>query len=522
MAFAARGALLSARTRGGRTMPGSRKIFINYRHEDGAAHARNIHERLARVFGASGVFMDVDDLLAGMRFDKELEKALARCDLLLAVIGPRWLELLAARAASGERDYVREEIAAALTRGIIVVPVLVDHATLPRAGDLPEEILGLVLHQKHDITHERFGRDMGDLIAAIKAVRKSLRREAGATGRLARTAAAAAVLALIGGAAAYQWVKTPRMDGSDRIAAGGGQGSDVVSGTQRIADAASQKLVDLAQRTPDGALKPGDTFRDCPDCPEMVVIPAGTFTMGSPPGEEGRDKDEGPEHEVRILRPFAAGKFEVTFADWDACVARGGCGGYRPADQGWGRGNRPVLSVSWNDAREYTAWLSRTAGKSYRLLTEAEWEYAARAGTKTPFATGQTITTEQANFDGRYSYGGSAKGPYRAQTTAVGSFRPNAFGLYDMHGNVWEWVEDCYERNYSNAPTDGSAATTATCSTRVLRGGSWYNKPRSLRSALRDWDSPDKRNKVVEVPWGRMMLPGVENVGFRIARTLRP
>ena len=147
----------------------------------------------------------------------------------------------------------------------------------------------------------------------------------------------------------------------------------------------------------------------------MVVVPAGEFMMGSPAGEEGRSDDEGPQRKVTIAKPFAVGKFEVTFAEWDACVAAGGCK-HKPDDQGWGRGKRPVINVSWDDiTKEYLPWLSRKTGKTYRLLTEAEWEYAARAGTTTPFSTGQTITPEQANFNGNYTYGGSAKGAVPAE-----------------------------------------------------------------------------------------------------------
>ena len=150
-------------------------------------------------------------------------------------------------------------------------------------------------------------------------------------------------------------------------------------------------------------LKPGDSFKDCPDCPEMVVVPAGSFLMGSPPDEAGRNGNEGPQHRVVIGKPFAVGKFEVTFTEWDACVASGKCK-RRPDDNGWGRGRLPVLNVSWDDiTREYLPWLSGKTGKGYRLLTESEWEYAARAGTTTPFSTGPTITTDLANFDGTNS-----------------------------------------------------------------------------------------------------------------------
>ena len=254
-------------------------------------------------------------------------------------------------------------------------------------------------------------------------------------------------------------------------------------------------------------LKPKDSFRECNECPEMVVVPAGSFMMGSPPSEEGRRDAEGPQRRVTIARPFAVGKFEVTFSEWQSCVNGVGCSD-KPDDRGWGRGRRPVINVSWDDiTKEYLPWLSRETGKTYRLLTEAEWEYAARAGTTTPFSTGPTITTSQANFDGNYAYGGSAKGTYRQKTVDVGSFPPNAFGLHDMHGNVWEWVEDCWNATYSGAPVDGSAWTAGDCGRRVLRGGSWFNNPVDCRSALRFWILPVDR---------------YDFIGFRLARTLNP
>jgi len=163
-------------------------------------------------------------------------------------------------------------------------------------------------------------------------------------------------------------------------------------------------------------LRPKDTFRDCVECPEMVVLSAGSFIMGSPASEEARLDNEGPQHKITIARPFAVGRFEVTFDEWDACVFAGGCL-HQPDDAGWGRGRRPVIDVSWDDiTNEYLPWLSRKAGKTYRLLTEAEWEYAARAGTSTPFSTGWTITPDQANFHGFFTYGGSARGVDRNQT----------------------------------------------------------------------------------------------------------
>ena len=254
-------------------------------------------------------------------------------------------------------------------------------------------------------------------------------------------------------------------------------------------------------------LKPGDNFKDCPDCPEMVVVLADSFMMGSPAGEKRSFEDEGPQHKVTIARPFAVGKYEVTFTEWDACVAAGSCK-RKPGDEGWGRGWRPVINVSWNDiTQEYLPWLSSETGKTYRLLTEAEWEYAARAGTTTPFSTGWTITPDQANFHGSLTYGGSAKGVNWGKTVEVGSFAPNAFGLYDMHGNVWEWLQDCWNKNYNGAPADGSAWITGDCGNRVVRGGAWSKDQTGLRSAIR---------RVIQV---RGHSSGG---GFRLARTLTP
>ena len=251
----------------------------------------------------------------------------------------------------------------------------------------------------------------------------------------------------------------------------------------------------------------GKRFRDCDECPELVVVPAGSFDMGSPESECLRYGDEGPVHRVRIERPFAVGVYAVTFAKWDACVSGGGCRGHRPSDGGWGREKRPVINVSWDDAKAYVRWLSRKTGEEYRLLSESEWEYVARGGTKTPFHTGKIILTGQANYNGNFTYGSGPKGQYRAETIEVGSFEANGYGLHDVHGNVWEWVEDCWNGSYREAPADGSAWKSGDCSRRVMRGGSWNGEPRHLRSASRCGVDTGSRDN---------------NAGFRIARTLTP
>jgi len=247
------------------------------------------------------------------------------------------------------------------------------------------------------------------------------------------------------------------------------------------------------------ALRPKGTFRECAkDCPEMVVAPAGTFTMGSPPEEKGRYDAEGPKHEVIIAKPFAVSKFEVTFDDWDACVAYGDCP--HASDSGWGHGRQPVISVSSGDAKRYVAWLTKMTGKTYRLLSEAEWEYAARAGTQTAYSFG-----DDADALGTYAW---YKANADSQTHPVGEKEPNDFGLYDMHGNVFEWVEDCVHGNYEGAPEDGSAWTEGgDCNSHILRGASWADNPDNLRSASRNRGTADFR---------------VYLNGFRVGRTLTP
>jgi len=256
----------------------------------------------------------------------------------------------------------------------------------------------------------------------------------------------------------------------------------------------------------------GESFEDCAECPEMVVVPAGSFMMGSTEEEiaaltEAHGdyfKGEGPQHEARIPEPFAVGKFEVTWDEWEACMAAGGCT-HKPGDEGWGRGNRPVINVSWDDAQAYAKWLSEKTGKTYRLLSEAEWEYAARAGTTTRYAFGDSISRSQAHL------GETFLGFVGGKTAKVGSYEPNAWGLHDIHGNVLERVEDCWNDSYADKPdrlkASGAAWTTGDCNLRVSRGGHVTSKPRALRSASRDRKPQDYR---------------FFNLGFRLARTLTP
>lgn len=256
-------------------------------------------------------------------------------------------------------------------------------------------------------------------------------------------------------------------------------------------------ILALASTAQADEMTPGSVFRDCDQCPEMVVIPAGSYQMGDVSGR-GFFSSEYPVHRVTIEYPFAVGKYEVTFDEWDACVAAGGCS-HQPNDEGWGRGTRPVIDVSWEDAQEYVTWLSGETGKPYRLLSEAEWEYVARAGTTTRYWWGNKIGTNNANCDGCGSQWDDKS------TAPVGSFTANAFGVFDTAGNVWEWVKDCWNDDYKGAPTDGRAWTSGDCTRRVWRGGSWDLFPENVRPAFRFRYYPGDR---------------FNYHGFRIARTL--
>ena len=243
--------------------------------------------------------------------------------------------------------------------------------------------------------------------------------------------------------------------------------------------------------------EPGAVIRDCDACPEMVVVPAGTFRMGDLSG--GGDVDEAPVREVSIPHPFAIARYETTFAQWDACVAADACR-QGVGDIGFGRGDRPVMLVTWEDAQAYAGWLSEMTGKQFRLPSEAEWEYSARAGSETRYPWGADVGRGNANCDGCGSRWDDES------TAPAGSLPANAFGVHDMVGNVYEWVEDCGRYSYEGAPSDGSAIEPdAACRQRMMRGGSWLSLPRASRPANR-----------VRNPVGFSDI----NVGFRVARDL--
>jgi len=363
------------------------KIFINYRRDDSASHALNIAQSLENKFGKSNIFIDIDRLRAGQEFETVLENKLRQCKVMLAIIGPNWVDARdgGSRRIDNPEDWVRLEIERALARKIPVIPVLVAGATLPSKSDLPPSLQPLLKHQGATLTTNGFRYEMAGLTRDVADL--TVRRPWG------RMAAAASALILGGYLVAHHigepvwWpfsqpnvVEAP----STPSAVPAGKTIDEAEAKRKAdeaeakhhadeADAKRRADEEAARRDPALSVKPasGQSFRDqlangqpCPMCPEMVAVPAGTFTMGSPATEQQGRSDGQTQVPVTIALPFAVGKYAVTFDQWDACAADRGCNGYRPSDQGWGRGNRPVINVSWTFAKAYAEWLSRKTGKN--------------------------------------------------------------------------------------------------------------------------------------------------------------
>lgn len=269
---------------------------------------------------------------------------------------------------------------------------------------------------------------------------------------------------------------------------------------------APKKEAEDPKETPDAGTVFRDTLKDGSQGPDMVVIPAGKFLMGSPEYEVEREDDEGPQHEVVFERPFAIGKYAVTFEEYDRFVEA--MQFKSPKDRGWGRGNLPVINVSRHNAEAYCGWLSEQTGKNYRLPSESEWEYAARAGTMGPFSFEGPISPVKVNYDAKFRYEGSVKSHYRKRTVPVGTLPANPWSLHEVHGNVNEWVADCWHESYEGAPADGRAwlqEDGGNCYDGVLRGGSWNFLPGTVRSARRLKYGPEL---------------GYGFIGFRLAHDL--
>jgi formylglycine-generating enzyme required for sulfatase activity len=528
------------------------RVFINYRRVESLNQAQHLKTLFDKAFGEKRVFLDVRGIEGGENWLQTLERQVAACDAMVVLIGKEWTNLKdehGNRRLDNPHDKVRFEISQALLRNLPIVPVSIDGAAIPKAAQLPDSLMQLALIQAMPLRAESFTQDAAAIIERLRVLLAKLRQRGipmwpAGLGFLAALTAGVATgpmilnqlgLPLLGDEQLRRSLAETqrRVDEAENGARAAGQRLAEAELTAKSAETAHQSTLQrlsaaekerdsiserlaIAQKERDEARRDvasanvkirdleariaptaaaGRTIRGCSDCPEMVVVPAGKFMMGS----VNANADEKPVHDVTIPQPFAAGKYEVTFAEWEACVAGGGClSNKSPGDAGWGKGRRPAINVSWNDAKEYVSWLSRKTGQSYRLLTEAEWEYAARARSASAYAWGDNIGTGNANCEGCGSQ-------WDKQTAPVGSFAPNAFGLYDMHGNVWEWCEDNWHNDYTgNPPADGSV-WRGDDSRRVLRGGSWVNDPQFLRSANRFRLLPVARDNYV---------------GFRVARTL--
>jgi formylglycine-generating enzyme required for sulfatase activity len=454
------------------------KIFINYRRVESLNHAQHLKTLFDKTFGTKRVFLDVHGIDGGANWLQTLERQVAASDAMVVLIGKDWADRTdeqGKRRLDDPNDKVRFEISQALLRNLPIVPISIDGAPVPKQHQLPDNLWQLSLIQAMPLRSESFTQDAEAIIERLKMVLPKFGR-----GAVPAWGMALALVASLAGGVALDRIVLPRL------------GVPFPVSTYTLASATKTTLASATQPT---FVFPGDSFQDCSECPEMVMVPAGKFTMGSDDG----DVDEKPVHEVSIERSFGVGKFEVTFAEWESCAADGGCTNNKtPNDEGWGKGKHPVINVSWRDADEYVAWLRRKTGKEYRLLTEAEWEYAARAGRFTRYAFGDTISRQHAQFSDR-------------KTTEIGSLSANAFGLYDTHGNVWEWVQDCYKDSYNAAPPNGSAVLLLTrgmfsrCDNGIVRGGSWKSGPDDLRLTNRAALSLDSRES---------------DVGFRVARTI--
>ncbi|WP_394809753.1 SUMF1/EgtB/PvdO family nonheme iron enzyme [Nitrosomonas sp.] len=499
------------------------KIFINYRRKDSAPHAGRLYDRLAGRFGDDHVFMDIDQIEPGEVFDQVIQEKLAAVQVAVVLIGEHWLDIA---DANGKRrldhpdDWVRLEISALLERNIRVIPVLVGGATMPKSTQLPECLAPLTGRQAIEITDHRFHADADKLIKALEKIMGV--QTPPPPPKIPFAAILGVLVTLLAAFGLFHYSPLITQQTGTQLSQPVAPEPEKLVAKQSTVElpsetsASSIKSLVIAEQSTE--IKPPVKKKPVveqpteekpllieqpavkqpsepkfPFEPEMVRIPPGKFLMGSADYD-----DEKPQHEVTIAYAFEISKYEVTFDEYDAFA--NATKRQLPSDSGWGRGKRPVINVSFNDAQAYVQWLSNKTGKQYRLPSEAEWEYSARAGTQTAYWWGNDIGRNNAvcmdcgsQWDNK-------------QTAPVGSFNLNAFGLYDTAGNVWEWTQDCWHGNYQNAPKDGSAwrdISGGDCSRRVVRGGSWGNYPQNLRSARRSRDGTGAADVIL---------------GFRIAR----
>jgi len=511
-------------------------VFISYRRENAAGEARALFNDLAERLGENSVFMDVDSIALGRDFRSALQQTTASCDLMLVLIGRNWAD---AKDEGGRvrlenpADYVRLEVEAGLKRDIVVTPVLVQGAHMPAPEELPAEIRNLAYRNAFELSHNRWQSDVQEMVRRLelgsladgRPVRPSDPKQS-ARSHDDVTADPATLRAEPRHGLLGRRVRLTRRQtlGVAALAAVGAGVAIAAPSIRRLLSKPSMRMVSFDTATVDQKGVRNSTERysavvfteavGLGSGLEMVSIPGGSFTMGSPADELERQPNEGPQHRVTLAQ-FFIGAWPVTQGQWSAVVTAHPGKIHRDLDPNPSFFNGidlPVESVTWNQADEFCLRLAEITGRAYRLPSEAEWEYACRAGSVTPFSFGPTITSDLANYcgtggavcgdsggksiasdvynDAKYQSGAYGQGPvgvFRAITTRPGTFLPNRFGLYDMHGNVWEYCLDKWAENYADTPRNGRPYVSGPSdSTRLLRGGSWSHNPAICRSAYRD------------------------------------
>jgi formylglycine-generating enzyme required for sulfatase activity len=519
-------------------------VFISYRRENTAGEARALFNDLASRLGEGSVFMDVDSIALGRDFRSVLQETTASCDVMLVLIGRNWPD---ARDDAGRvrltnpTDYVRLEIELALKRDIAVTPVLVQGAQMPAPEDLPTEIRDLAYRNGFELSHNRWESDVGEMVRRLGLQSRASGHQAepialAGSRPLPSALSGISVASAIPRAGRQLGFLRRRVPLTRRQTLGIAALAVVGTGAAVAAPSIRRLLTRPALRTISFEAASVDE-RGAREAPEkysaaiyteplgstagleMVSIPTGSFTMGSPEHEPERRSDEGPQHRV-TLASFCIGRSPVTQAQWAAVVMAHPEPIRRDLDPKpslFQHIDLPVESITWNEAGEFCLRLAAITGRAYRLPSEAEWEYACRAGTMTPFNFGPTITPELANYCGtggavcgdsngisvasdvyndvKYTSGAYGQGPagiFPGVTTRPGTFPPNRFGLYDMHGNVWEYCLDTVTDSYADVPHDGTAYLSGpNDAPRILRGGSWSHNPAICRSAYRDSLDPN-------------------------------
>lgn len=534
------------------------RIVLSYRRLDAGAIAGRIFDKLAKHYGETNVFMDIDSIPFGVDFREHIRKELDKCDVLLAIIGPHWAGDRKHARINSEADLVRIEIETALQRKIPVVPILVDETAMPEPESLPESLRPLTFRNAAPVDSgrdfhphmDRLIRDLNDLCGinatanpganAAPAPGQHQNNKEPPSGVISSEAPAQTGSAHVQASSTAEnptWLSRRTV-----LWAGlGGIGLASAGIVAAIVPIHRLRMPTLRRTTVELITVNSFGERNAPDLQtiefftqpigtdtslEMVLIPAGEFVMGSPFDEPKRRENEGPQHLVKMRR-FAMSRTPITQAQWSALLRSAPEKIKRDlpyAPSFFQKATLPVESISWMQAVEFCDRLSKLTGLRYRLPSEAEWEYACRADTMSPFHFGPTITGELANYCGlggavcgmnngqdissnqydgtTYESGGYGEGPigtFRNTTTPVGSFPPNRFGLCDMHGNVWEHCLDTWREDYRDTPPEGRAYLDGRQDLRVLRGGSWSHNPAICRSAYRDamiWDTTGWQGRV--------------------------